>query len=398
MEPSKPTRPPPTMTCPPAPEKKPVDAYAHAANSSRKSTTARPICVRQSVESLLPRTRETFQFYWDLSWGTRPVCRVRMRPTMWQRAASQCRPFQTCDKNPLLTTSLLTIHISNICSSSRPVWDVGLTWSLSKSWEKLNTPMSSLPAWWTSLSSSSSSSRSIRGPVPKLSSACRLRNQPSQHKLLNFHHLLNQLRYSKLKQVHPCKWSRHLPSHQFNPRWAQPQSIHHFLRNKAQSHRHSHIAAGSSSERMSGLPGEELHKPQALSRPKDVRECYVMLNAQQALSFRAPEVPLDTHGFQRRSVMWCELTWCRIQSETFVLQQLFTGSRFRGPEAWASERLCPSLTHTARSPFTGLHTSKNPSYNLLESSLENPFKNPSWNQGAAKKGVIKGVFANANEL
>ena len=126
----------------------------------------------------------TFQVHWDLSWGTHQVCWVRMCPTMWQCASSSTTVFQTCDKSPQLTTSLLIIHIWTTWSSSRTTWDVGLTWLKTRWWEKSST--GACATWenyaypWTmrtdqlmdTCTSSSSYADSTTSPISTTHSAC----------------------------------------------------------------------------------------------------------------------------------------------------------------------------------------------------------------------------------
>ena len=117
----------------------------------------------------------------------------------------------------------------------------------------------------------------------------------------------------------------------------------------------------------------------------------MLLHAQCSLSplvFAHSEVPFDTQGLRRRSVMWCELTWCRIQSETLVMRQPYTDSRFRGPKASASERLCPSLTTLRTRPSHYTKNKKPPptkqNTNIYQTCFLTLLKN-SWNPPDSRK-------------
>ena len=186
----------------------------------------------------------------------------------------------------------------------------------------------------------------MRGPVPKLSSACRQHNQLNQHNLLNLHHLLNQPQYSKLNQVRPCKWR---PAGTFPAASAILDELSPSQSTISSATRRRPIGTVISQLEAAVNAWMAYKQKNCTSR----RPCPAQKKCENAIAcstlnklfcFRTLEVPLDTQGLQTGSVMWCELTWCRVQSETLVMWQSYTGSRFRVPKAWVPERLCLSLT------------------------------------------------------
>ena len=117
MEPSKPTRPPSTMTCP----------------TVRKEDRWMPATMLQAWREHVPAPGQfASDNLWNHSLQEQGVpgplgSFLSVRYTTVCIASSLCAPFQTCDKSSPSTTSMLIIHISNACNSSRTVSDVGPT-------------------------------------------------------------------------------------------------------------------------------------------------------------------------------------------------------------------------------------------------------------------------------